>query len=61
MADRPAPDWTCPICGPALGMVDEDGPFCIRHGTQEDIDADPDYAKWHSRKEPAGLRHPKGD
>lgn len=46
--------WTCPICGMSLTLTDEDGPFCIRHGTQDDIDDEPDYEQWHSEK---GKRH----
>jgi predicted RNA-binding Zn-ribbon protein involved in translation (DUF1610 family) len=42
--DREQPEWVCPICGPTMMR---DG-VCVRHGTQADIDAEPDYAEWAS-------------
>ena len=43
--------WICPVCGPSL-LVSEGtrALFCVRHGDQEDIDADPDLEDWHSGK-----------
>lgn len=47
-SDAPTISWVCPICGPSLVLLDGDlTPFCVRHGSQTDIDADPDLEEWH--------------
>lgn len=38
MADMIDHLWICPICGPSMVMDGTDIRFCVRHGTQEDID-----------------------
>jgi hypothetical protein len=41
--------WVCPVCGPSLVVNAASVElFCIRHGNQDDIDADPDLEDWHS-------------
>ncbi|MEC4591582.1 DUF4326 domain-containing protein [Nitrospirillum amazonense] len=51
-APGPPPTWSCPVCGPTLVIAGPAGPECIRHGTQADIEEDPDYAAYARRPQP---------
>lgn len=40
----PSPTWSCPVCSPVMVVDGPSGPECIRHGTQAEIEEDPDCA-----------------